>query len=64
MTEFSHQLDEDIEHFESQTPDQRRIARLEADLKEAYGKLARAHNEHERRIAALEAAISGPVVAA
>jgi hypothetical protein len=63
MTEFSHQLDEDIAAFEVQTPDQRRIAKLEADLAIAYGKLARAHNEHETRIAALEVIISGQAAA-
>jgi hypothetical protein len=57
MIEFSAQLDIDIEDFEAQTPDQRRIAKLEADLAIAYGKLARAHNEHEDRIAALEAVV-------
>lgn len=59
MIRFSGQLDEDIADFEAQTPDQRRIAKLEADLATAYAKLARAHNEHEGRIAALEATISG-----
>jgi hypothetical protein len=59
MIQFSGQLDEDIAAFEAQTPDQRRIARLEADLATAYGKLARAHNEHETRLAALEIIIRG-----
>jgi hypothetical protein len=63
MTEFSHQLDEDIAAFEAQTPDQRRIAKLEADLAMAWGKLVRAHNEHEARIAALEAIIGGQAAA-
>lgn len=55
MILFSGQLDEDIADFEAQTPDQRRIAKLETDLATAYAKLARAHNDHETRIAALEA---------
>jgi hypothetical protein len=57
MTEFSMQLDIDIDAFEAQTPDQRRIAKLEADLAMAWGKLVRASNEHEARIAALEAIV-------
>lgn len=64
MTEFSHQLDDDIAAFEAKTPDQHRIAKLEADLAMAYGKLAGAHNEHEARIAALEAIVRGGQVAA
>jgi hypothetical protein len=66
MIEYAAQLDVDIAEFEAQTPDQRRIAKLEMHISEivkANNILVRACKEYEARIAALEAIISRPVAA-
>lgn len=66
MIQFSGKLDEDIADFEAQTPDQRRIAKLEAHvvaIANAHNILVRECNAHESRIAELEATISGRVAA-
>ena len=70
MQEFAQQLDIDIAEWESHTPDQRRIARLEARDARREALLARviahnnelvtSHNAHEARIARLEGVITGP----
>lgn len=61
MQEFAQQLDIDIAEWESHTPDQRRIARLESRLAlviEHSNRLVTAILEYERRIARLEAIIT------
>jgi hypothetical protein len=63
MQEFSQQLDIDIAEWEAHTPDQRRIARLEARLAMMVvhsNGLVDACKDYEQRIARLEAVIVGP----
>lgn len=63
IQDFSQQLDIDIADWEAHTPDQRRIARLEARLDMTIkhsNLLVDACKDHEARISRLEAIISGP----
>ena len=60
LQEFSTQLDIDLDEWERHTPDQRRIAKLEAKLAlivEHSNKLVTANLDHERRIKQLESMI-------
>jgi hypothetical protein len=56
MLAFCADLEDAIQQYESQTPDQRRISRLEARLDKALPKIIEAVNKLERRIHRLECA--------
>jgi hypothetical protein len=66
LREYSAQLDIDIEEFQSTTPEQRRIMKLETQLKAVIAHsngLVDALRNDDRRITRLEAIIQGPQAA-